>query len=56
MHFVAVLNRDGGTLKSTDLDALAQRMRKTLEDAGHSLDVHVVEGEGVLPALEKAAA
>ena len=33
--FVAVLNRDGGTLRTTDLDAFSARMRETLEGAGH---------------------
>jgi diacylglycerol kinase family enzyme len=56
MNFIAVLNRDGGTLRTIDLDAFAARMRKTLEDAGHTLRVECVDGAGVQKALEKAAA
>ena len=55
MHFLAVLNRDGGTLRTTDLDALSARMRAKLEAAGHSLEVEVVAGRHVVDALAKAA-
>jgi hypothetical protein len=33
MRFFAVLNKDGGTLRTTDLDALRSRMEQTLEAA-----------------------
>ena len=33
MRFQAVLNGDGGTLRTTNLDAFAERMRATLEAA-----------------------
>lgn len=56
MHFIAVLNREGGTLRTIDLDAFAARMRKTLEGAGHTVRVECVDGAGVQEALEKAAA
>ena len=56
MHFVAVLNRDGGTLRTTDLDAFSDRMRTTLEDAGHSVDINIVAGKELVAALKKAAA
>ncbi len=56
MRFVAVLNRDGGTLRTADLDALCARMRQVLEDAGHSLAIDVVSGGEVREHLEKAAA
>jgi diacylglycerol kinase family enzyme len=55
MHFVAVLNRDGGTLRTTDLDAFGTRMRDALEEAGHTVDIDIVEGSGLEAALNKAA-
>lgn len=56
MKFIAVLNRDGGTLRTTDLDALGLRMRQVLEGAGHSLAIDIVAGDEVGAHLEKAAA
>lgn len=55
MHFIAVLNRDGGTLRTTDLISFETRMRDVLESAGHTLDIHVVEGSGLEAALNEAA-
>lgn len=55
MHFVAVLNRDGGTLRTTDLDAFSARLRDALEKAGHSVDIDVVSGSELEEALKKAA-
>ena len=55
MRFVAVLNRDGGTLRTTDLDAFSERMRKTLEDAGHTVEIDIVSGKQLIKALDKAA-
>ncbi|RVD24620.1 diacylglycerol kinase family lipid kinase, partial [Mesorhizobium sp. M4A.F.Ca.ET.020.02.1.1] len=55
MRFAAVLNRDGGTLRTTDLSGFCDRLRQTLEAAGHSVDVDVVAGEDIAAALQKAA-
>lgn len=57
MRFVAVLNKDGGTLRTTDLDAFSEKMKTVfLQAAGHTVDIRVVEGKDVVSALEKAAA
>ena len=56
MRFVAVLNRDGGTLRTADLDALCTRMRQVLEDAGHTLVIDIVAGDEVKAHLQRAAA
>lgn len=56
MRFIAVLNRDGGTFRATDLDAFSRRMVDILEGAGHSLDVDIVPGPAVEKALARAAA
>ena len=56
MRFIAVLNRDGGTLRTTDLDAFSSRMAQTLEKAGHRVDIERVPGKEIETALSKAAA
>jgi len=55
MRFIAVLNRDGGTLRTTDLDAFTGWMAATLEKAGHRLEVDIVSGAGIEDALQRAA-
>ena len=55
MRFTAVLNRDGGTLRTTDLTAFAGRIRDILEGAGHQLEIEIVDPEGIGPALDRAA-
>ena len=55
-RFIAVLNRDGGTLRTTNLDAFWERMTGTLEKAGHRVDVECVAGKEIEAALTKAAA
>ncbi|HEY4193332.1 MAG TPA: diacylglycerol kinase family protein [Mesorhizobium sp.] len=54
MKFAAVLNRSGGTLRTTDIPAFRDRMRETLEAAGHCVVVEVVDGEDVSSALDEA--
>jgi diacylglycerol kinase family enzyme len=56
MRFVAILNREGGTLRTTDLEAFEAHIRKTLTGAGHLVDVHVVDPDDIEDALNKAAA
>jgi diacylglycerol kinase family enzyme len=55
MHFLAVLNRDGGTLRTLDLDAFASRMTDVLIAAGHTLDLRVVDGPAIERTLAEAA-
>ncbi|MDF3214438.1 MULTISPECIES: diacylglycerol/lipid kinase family protein [Mesorhizobium] len=55
MRFAAVLNRDGGTLRTTDLAAFSDRMHQTLETAGHSLNIEIVAGKDVVETLDNAA-
>src|SRR5262245_20194101 len=56
MRFTAVLNRDGGILRTTDLTAFAERMRATLERHHHRLDVEIVGAAAIEAALTRAAA
>lgn len=52
MRFAAVLNRDGGTLRTTDLSAFSDQMRQTLEAAGHSIDIDIVAGKDIVATLD----
>lgn len=55
MHFTAILNRQGGTLRTTDLDAFSQEIRSRLEEAGHSVDIDLVDSSEIVERLAKAA-
>lgn len=55
MHFVAVLNRDGGTLRTMNLDAFCAQARAIFEKHGHELDCRIVKGRMVEAALRQAA-
>jgi len=56
MRFAAVLNQDGGSLRTIDMEAFSDRLRGTLEAAGHSVEIDIVSGREVAAALEKAIA
>ena len=56
MRFAAVLNSEGGTLRTTDLDAFSKRMTDKLDAAGHSVDIDIVAGKDIASALDKAVA
>ena len=55
MHFFAVLNRDGGTMRTADLAILEASARAALEHAGHTLRIESVPGDEVVAALARAA-
>lgn len=54
MQFLAILNRDGGTLRTTDLAALSGFMTATMKEAGHRIEIEIVEGREIVSALERA--
>ncbi len=56
MRFTAVLNRDGGSLRTLDLDAFAAQLKQSLQQAGHEIRVTAVAGDEIEAALEQAAA
>ncbi|RST85095.1 diacylglycerol kinase family lipid kinase [Aquibium carbonis] len=56
MQFLAILNRDGGTLRTTDLAALSAFMTKTMEAAGHRIEIEIVRGSEIVAALDRAVA
>jgi len=51
-----VLNRDGGTLRTMDLDAFAAEATAIFARHGHQLDCRIVAGSEIVAALEAAAA
>jgi diacylglycerol kinase family enzyme len=55
MRVIGVLNRDGGTFKTIDVEAFAVRAVEAFARHGHTLVPHIVEGSGVLDALRRAA-
>ncbi|ESY75352.1 diacylglycerol kinase family lipid kinase [Mesorhizobium sp. M0051] len=55
MKFAAVLNREGGTLRTTDIAAFSDRMHRALETAGHSLSIEIVAGKDVVETLDSVA-
>lgn len=55
MRVVAILNREGGTLRTTDLDMYARHLTTAFSRAGHAIDCHVVPGAALIETLEGAA-
>jgi diacylglycerol kinase family enzyme len=56
MHFHVILNRDGGTLKTLDLDQLQQTISTTLAEGGHDVHFERVSGDELEEALDVAVA
>lgn len=55
MKMIAVLNREGGTFKTTDLEAYSRKAEEIFDKAGHALEVVVCTGSEMPDALERAA-
>lgn len=55
MRAIAVLNRDGGTLRTMDLDAFCQLAVDRFAARGHALDCRIVKGKEVEQTLRDAA-
>lgn len=56
MNLVAVFNRDGGTFKTTEMDAYRARAAETFKRAGHEIECHVVSGTDVVSTMQRVAA
>ncbi|MGG7518553.1 diacylglycerol/lipid kinase family protein [Allorhizobium undicola] len=54
MKIKAVLNRDGGTFRTTDMQAYCERAHAVFSQAGHELDCAVVAGKDITGALKQA--
>jgi diacylglycerol kinase family enzyme len=55
VRFIGVFNRDGGTLRTMDLDAFSIEAQAILASHGHALECRIVEGGRVRTELERAA-
>ncbi|PYB76859.1 diacylglycerol/lipid kinase family protein [Rhizobium wuzhouense] len=54
MKIKAVLNRDGGTFKTTDMQVYCASATEAFARHGHELDCAVVAGDEIVEALQKA--
>ncbi|MGV8953744.1 MAG: diacylglycerol/lipid kinase family protein [Cypionkella sp.] len=55
MRFVAVLNRDGGTLRTMDISAFCAQAKAIFEQHGHELECRIVKGERIEATLRAVA-
>src|SRR5690606_2622668 len=55
MKFFAVFNRDGGTFRTTDMDADCGRAATAFREAGHEVECHIVAGDEVVATMRRAA-
>jgi len=55
MRLKGIFNRDGGTFKTTDMDAFHRLATDIFTDAGHAFDCDIVAGKDVKEAIEKTA-
>jgi diacylglycerol kinase family enzyme len=55
MRVIGVFNRDGGTFKTTDMDAFAATAVEVFAAHGHALEVRVVDGKNLIAELKRAA-
>lgn len=55
MHIIAVLNRDGGTLRTMDLKAFGAGATAVFDRHGHRLECQIVPGSEVEAALREVA-
>lgn len=55
MRVIGVLNRDGGTLKTTDLSLLTERAVAIFAARDHQLEIRLVNGKDVIAELRRAA-
>ncbi len=55
MKLVAIFNRDGGTFRTTDLDAYCDHARKVFTDAGHEIECRLVSGKDIVQEMERTA-
>ena len=55
MKIKAIFNRDGGTFRTTDMEAYGRKAQEIFRAAGHDIEIAVVSGEEMAATLEKAA-
>jgi diacylglycerol kinase family enzyme len=55
MNLIAIFNRDGGTFRTTDMDAYCAKADQAFRAAGHEIECRVVSGDDVVDAMETVA-
>ncbi|WP_454848797.1 diacylglycerol/lipid kinase family protein [Rhizobium binxianense] len=55
MKLVGFFNRDGGTFRTTDMEAYERQAEATFREAGHDFEAIVFSGREIVPAMERAA-
>ncbi|MBP1859847.1 diacylglycerol/lipid kinase family protein [Rhizobium herbae] len=55
MKIKAIFNRDGGTFRTTDMEAYGQQVDEVFRGAGHEIEIAVVDGSEMNEALERTA-
>ncbi|THF52519.1 diacylglycerol/lipid kinase family protein [Allorhizobium terrae] len=55
MKIKAVFNKDGGTFRTTDMDAYCQRAMQVFRSAGHDVTCVAVPGREIVDAMQSAA-
>lgn len=55
MRVQAIFNRDGGTFRTTDMEAYARHAERIFSAAGHHLDCDIVDGADMAAALRRCA-
>ena len=55
MKLIAIFNRDGGTFRTTDMDAYCNDAREVFTRAGHEIDCRLVSGKDIVEEMERAA-
>ncbi|MCT7662716.1 diacylglycerol/lipid kinase family protein [Shinella kummerowiae] len=55
MRIQAIFNRDGGTFRTTDMEAFARHAEDAFAAAGHHLDCDIVEGADIEMALKRCS-
>lgn len=55
MRLIAIFNRDGGTFKTTDMDAYCEHAVHAFKAEGHEIECRVVAGDDVVDAMKQVA-
>ncbi len=55
MKLVAIFNRDGGTFKTTDMDAYCEHAQTVFGKAGHEIECRLVSGKDIVKEMERTA-
>jgi len=55
MKLIGFFNRDGGTFRTTDMEAYEKHAERVFRDAGHDFEAVVFPGKAIVPAMERAA-